>query len=1311
MRSIKGVKVAGVLLLVALGAAALAWYVTVRSERERYLTGRNFRLLAAIATQLDNSIDAQARTFNTMLEKGRQAFDRAKDYVPILTAVDAKQMAEATGEPSSSLEAPAGAVMNARGAWLRIPVETSSDMEDVWVKIGGLLGPIFDTKLRDGAFDTLALASSDGRVLYAEGLHETALKLARLDQLEAARRPFQMPGAAEKPPPSPPFPTVARASGVIDVRISGAAYKLFTQPCCLATPMQPETAAKQMPGLVLVGLVDAAAFGSKAREIPPTVVTACVALILMGLAAWPFLKLRLIGERQRIRRIDVVQVIAGGLSGIAILTICFVDGYVYWHTNEVRDEHLSALAEEINSHATQELSEAREQLKALASVAVPCAASQVRQSPPAPLTKERILDKAAAAPLAACAGGPALTQQKYPRFKTMSVIDAAGQQQVKVTSRVWQPEPIKVPTRAYFTEAKAGRLWYFESDPVPRTCVDGYVLESIWSWTTAEPEAVISRGNCDNQEFPVSALTIPMTSLIDPVVPLGFEFAVITEGGDVVFHSDPQRNTHENLFEETDRNRRLRAAVASRIVEEVDLRYAGRSYRAHVRPLRAGTPWFLVTLSSNEPVWALHTEWLVLSLAILVPYMLLLAAMFAFFFFTRRADWLWADARQVGRYRALSVVVLALLAVSAFVLWSAGNTVMVAVTAALPLVGWGVCYAVVSRQPVSQPSQRDAHPEYALLTLLLFLLTGVVPATGFLTASHRLNARADVKSMQLQFAHDLASHDRALQDRDREYPGVNWPWSKPFEKRYDLYHEVPGLLKTERVPRQAPPRSVRASEFTQFVAEELLPYYSERSVQIRELLLHDRADDGAWWWQGGKLFYMSGPAPVTVSSPVPGLLDSQQLTVIPGLLIVIALMMLAALTWAVVRFIEVHVCLLGVDQPLWSRDKRAGGSGGNLFVVCDPSQRPALSRGMFTLESESKNWSLSDNALLAALMDRDRREPGCPVLLGDLGEQLDNRALVRRKLAWMERLAADPTRSVIVLSSARPGTLDQALRAPSLTGDADVQQLSRWRDLLAAFVVLDWRSTTPATRASAVPWWREALNGPEGKSRLAGLAGAFTQRGDRVAREVLDAEARADAFVRAVCDSIEGRFTATTAEADTPDRNEAPPAPSATAEGAGYLSAEQVLDEVADRADAWYARIWRSCSDDEKLVLSEIAAEGFVNYKSRRTVRRLMARGLAVKDPSFRLMNQTFRRFVLSAPCQHDIRAIEGAADPSPWDRFRAPFLALLVVASLFFVLTQQELFTATITTLTTVLAGLPVLVRVVSLLAGKRAELELPKV
>ena len=159
------------------------------------------------------------------------------------------------------------------------------------------------------------------------------------------------------------------------------------------------------------------------------------------------------------------------------------------------------------------------------------------------------------------------------------------------------------------------------------------------------------------------------------------------------------------------------------------------------------------------------------------------------------------------------------------------------------------------------------------------------------------------------------------------------------------------------------------------------------------------------------------------------------------------------------------------------------------------------------------------------------------------------------------------------------------------------------------------------------------------------------------------------------------------------------------------LSSEQMLDEIGERTDAWYRRIWRTCTADEQLVLAEIASEGFVNYKSRRTVRRLLGRGLIAKDPSFRLMNQTFRRFVLSPACQHDIHAIEGASDPSSWDRFRAPFFAVLIGAALYFVATQREMFTATLATLTTVAAALPVLTRMLALVAGKRPEFEIPKV
>ena len=259
--------------------------------------------------------------------------------------------------------------------------------------------------------------------------------------------------------------------------------------------------------------------------------------------------------------------------------------------------------------------------------------------------------------------------------------------------------------------------------------------------------------------------------------------------------------------------------------------------------------------------------------------------------------------------------------------------------------------------------------------------------------------------------------------------------------------------------------------------------------------------------------------------------------------------------------------------------------------------------------------------------------------------------------------------------------------------------------MLASFVVINWRpgQKNDGQAATVKPWWRELwerLHPSPGTWRApTELGEALEARRDRSAREALRGEAEADAFVRAVCASIERRLAAH--------------GPVVTVAGTAMrLSPEQVLDEVAERTDAWYKRIWKTCSSDEQLVLAEIASEGFVNYKSRRTVRRLLARGLIAKDPSFRLMNTTFRRFVLSAPCQQDVHALEGTSDPRTRDRVRAPFLAALVVISLFFLVTQREMFNATVATLSTVVAAVPILFRVVALVTGKRAaDLEIPKV
>ena len=92
----------------------------------------------------------------------------------------------------------------------------------------------------------------------------------------------------------------------------------------------------------------------------------------------------------------------------------------------------------------------------------------------------------------------------------------------------------------------------------------------------------------------------------------------------------------------------------------------------------------------------------------------------------------------------------------------------------------------------------------------------------------------------------------------------------------------------------------------------------------------------------------------------------------------------------------------------------------------------------------------------------------------------------------------------------------------------------------------------------------------------------------------------------------------------------------------------QVLDEVAERTDAWYKRIWkRRARPTQQLVLAEIALEGFVNYKSP-LQRPVPARAWG-SSPSFFFPAHEHDIPALppAAPCQQDVHALEGTSDPS----------------------------------------------------------------
>jgi hypothetical protein len=117
-----------------------------------------------------------------------------------------------------------------------------------------------------------------------------------------------------------------------------------------------------------------------------------------------------------------------------------------------------------------------------------------------------------------------------------------------------------------------------------------------------------------------------------------------------------------------------------------------------------------------------------------------------------------------------------------------------------------------------------------------------------------------------------------------------------------------------------------------------------------------------------------------------------------------------------------------------------------------------------------------------------------------------------------------------------------------------------------------------------------------------------------------------------------------------------------------------VVQFVLDAAEPYYRSLWDLCSEEEKLVLIQLAETGFVNPKKVELVRRLARRRLVKLDPSFRLINESFREFVLTAESPDRVTAWEHAHPAESWSRIGVPLYALAATLVGLLVVTQETL-------------------------------------
>jgi hypothetical protein len=1385
------------------------YYFFFVQRKHNYLTGRNFRYLATVGSQLQSSLDNQATLLRSL------SLSKEED----LAVLKDPQVAAKEGQENRDKENPAAPpsdeqtekdkkdrdprekkamllkdfapgfenVKLIEGLWegATQPPQAIAKLkrspEETWIdffqplpdaqsylhgnlRLGHQVEPLFRSR---GAFDVLLLADVNGEVLHHQGPRDLSVK--QLASLLDKSPSFASHFFKERPKIDK---LLSSSSDSYLVELNGREYHLFVEPVTL--PLESSLVGDKSMHWpertwLICGLVPRKEFVYKSLAVSSALLFFLMGLLFLATLSWPFLKLKLIGKMQRIGVFDVLLLGVCSVLGVSIATLFALDLWAFGKLKETSTLQLEDLAARIVRNTKAEIKGAYEVLTRL---------------------EERTLK---------LNGGAFSAQRKsygdalkaYPLAHTFTLMQPDGYQIYKGVvdgAPSSNPPPqISVAKRAYFQRARDKDVWDLRGLESGSGTPKAFI-EPIVGWTNGVRYAMISKPVTDpGKKVVVSALGMPMVSLINPVLPPGFKFAVVNNedpNGKVLFHSDPERNSIEDFLVETDHDRRLRSAIFARRAETMKkVHYWGEDYIARTEPV-GGLPWTVVALRDLQILRSVNGGWLSTTLLFLLVYVSLLAAFVVAVALARpsyRADWIWPDPRRQGDYQAL--VSSYLLAGTGFLLaiWRLpGSGELVGVSLLVPALALVMAYARLRRRTYGRealalgsglllllvlaiflfwgerehngrwlsavptllflaggfslatgtlpfpswrkpseelPPRRSIHQTYSLCGALLLLLTAVLPTAGFFKTAHRVHSESYLRHGQLKLAQELRKragriHQRIekVNESDRKGLFTEWLAVEPCESETatrgrdvyscSFYSSRPDFLTANASAVAAHRRSCKCDEnddsdpLPAFL-EGFLPRSSERVMEMRELL-HDNSSDCTWFWKvdpqeqvvlhsndypdraihltsrRNPLLKTSPPAQAGVLPGLAPLLARSKSADLWDVLLLVSLPTLFGFALLLSRFVARKIFLVDLLEPLWTERDETGPAttGRNIFLVTQGKpwkEREGVRSSFFCLDlarfCESRGaW--------AAIRPTLREKP-LLILVEGFEHRLGDDACDTRKVEILEDLVAMPDRTIVVVSPVSPARLCARRNGRGRNGQMSPPIQQRLRALLSFFMIRDESLQVPAESSErhAEALFSEILLliRRQRQERKAGAASKIP--------DVLREECSPHPYLMAIAEELSGQV--------------------------GGLSREQILEELGERAEGYYHTLWESCTTEEQVVLEHLAEEGLVNEKSRKLLRRLMARGIVRRKPRFQLMNETFRRFVLSSECRGEVLRIEKKAAPSAWDRLRAPFFVSLAASIGFFFATQEALLEGIVASITGLTAGLPGIVKVFDVFGG----------
>lgn len=951
-----------------------------------------------------------------------------------------------------------------------------------------------------------------------------------------------------------------------------------------------------------------------------------------------------------------------------------------------------------------------------------------------------------------------LVPRYFNGFNQVFWTDSSGFQVFKWFNGSATTQRINVAERPYFQNISKDKTW-----SLPGNQKHEFYLEGVYSRTTGENLVVIGKKSnrtviADKflreerkQEVyhtQMVAMITELRSVMDPILPMGNGFCIIDNNGKVIFHSDKSKNLSEKFIDECSARDEILSAMYSRTPDYFSSSYQGQNYKMYIRPLN-NMPFYLITFQDNSYAITSNTEVLSLSVLFVVFFFLFIcmqvivlriitnknsqlkAKIFSF-------DWLWPLKEKQKAYQhvllflipsffvlmfflsqARPVETLLIFFVSSVFMFalmylkidqykdndhrkslkeflSPANTQIIGASLVmliiLNIISWQLidhsarfCLfqvilfafaATILLWDIPVLKQFSFRRCYLVILVGILMLVSIIPTFAFFRISFEKEAEISVRHTQLELATELNRKsdelNKSYRFNEREQTDV---YCYPFYRTRFLQSNFPGLKVDVN------PISHEDSAFST-ISIALTPTYN--NIVTKENNLANAAHDMVWEWKMyGKKYVLlnyndlqksasAGVDSLIIISEIPEYKLPLPFNAhdfgVRGSLFWLAILLCIIGLYGFIRFFVRIIFTTDFFRNNQYNKLRIVSLKGyfettNVFLVGSPySGKTTWLRNQFSVDKTKHTVDLNNLRTLDDVKEELQKCKECEIIVIDHFEYgFRDYSVAKRRLRLFEGLKQMDNKRVLVISNIHPGMFLAEYPDPPEKREEDAKK------------------KTEETLSDDCDRWSKLLGG---YYKIYFPASGVV--GDEMPeiKDIIDRECNGSYFLRAQKEAIRESL-----------RNEDREHP---------LTEEEIILRIESLAHVYYNSLWHSLSEEEQYLLYDIAQDGLVNLKNREALTMLLNKGLLVYENRFRMMNESFRNYVLSEVTADDALELERKVkETGSWNYFRTPVIIILITIALFIFITQEESFNSIIAFVTTFAAGIPIIFRLLGMLTS----------